>query len=299
MTMKKINYFLCCCVVLSTEGSISIVYNLRVAETSKKFYLEPTSKPSLGTVTLFGTFRKKYNGVTHHCGGGLFTLVYAPPSFFLRVDGAVGRVGSNTNGVHFSRTQTDDLLFSGGYSPKISDRTRLTFSGLLGFPTHKDTSLQFVQFGYGHYALGAQIDGSFAYTSNRNHLLRYAGRLIHFFPRKVVIPVNAQLERFNYGVGNLADLFIALHSKKEKHSMEAGYDASFFFNAQISPAFDDAVKKTNYIRNSFYGIYKYRFLMGKKNCMVGVALSYGFEPTPKVSGNKRLITTWGSLSINF
>lgn len=130
-------FMICLFIVLPVKGSISIVYNLRVAETSKRLDVKSMfPRPSLGTCTLFGTFRKKYNETKHTAVGGLFTLVYAPESFFLRVDGAFGRVASNIEGMHFSRTQTDDLLFSGGYSPTISDKIRMTFSGLLGFPTH-------------------------------------------------------------------------------------------------------------------------------------------------------------------
>lgn len=293
-------YLFCLFIILPSYGSISIVYNLRVAQTTKRIIIDPLfPKPSLGTITPFGTFREKYNGVKHHCGGGLFTLIYSPHSFFLRVDAAVARVSSFDNGVYFKRTQADDLLFSGGYSPHISDKMRITFSGLLGFPTHKDTSLEFVQFGYGHYGLGGQIDGSFIYSSNRDHTIRCAARLIHFFPRTIAIPIENQFELFKYNNGNLADLFIAFHSKIGFHSIETGYDASFFFNAAIHPHYDDAVKKTNYIRNSFYGIYKYRYVIHDVAQMLALALSYGFDSKPKIYGNKRIITIWGSWTVNF
>lgn len=281
-------------------GAISIVYNLRIAETSKRIVLTSMLPlPSLGTLTLFGTFREKYNGVKHKCGGGLFTIVYAPESYFLRVDAAVGHVASNDQGVIFSRTQADDLLFSAGYSPKISDRMRVTFSGLLGFPTHKDTSLDFVQFGYGHYGLGIQMDGAIAYSQNRDQTLRLAMRFIHFFPRRITAQVDTSLEPFTFGIGNLADLFVAFHVQKARHRIEAGYDASFFFDAHICPPLDDTIKKTNYIRNSFYGSYRYRFLINKRTHMIGTALSYGFDARPKNYGNKRIITVWTSWSVNF
>jgi hypothetical protein len=281
------------------RGSISTVYNLRIAETSK--HLDVASRlpqPSLATGTLFGTFREKYNGTKHYCGGGLFTYVYSPESFFLRVDAAVGRVILHDQGVRFRRTQTDDLLFSAGYSPTLSDKMRITFSGLLGLPTHNDTSLEFVQFGYGHYGLGAQIDGSFMYSSSKDHTLRGAARLIHFFPRMVPVQTTSS-ERFKYDLGNLADLFIAFHSKIKQHRVEVGYNASIFFGAHITPNFDDVVKKTNYIRHSFFGMYKYYFLINKTTSTVAMALSGGFEPTPKVYGNKRLITVWASWGVNF
>lgn len=281
-------------------GSISTVYNLRIAETTKRIGIEPVfEQPSLGTVTMFGTFRKKYNGDKHRSIGGLCTLVYAPESFFLRLDAAVGRVASNDQGVFFSRTQVDDLLFSAGYSPSLSEKMRLTFSGFLGLPTHKDTSLAFVQFGYGHYGLGAQIDGSFIYSHNKDHTLRSAIRCIHFFPRRVCAQVDRGIESFKYGLGDLIDLFIAFHNKINKHNIELGYNGSFFINASIYPNLESALQKANYTRHSFFGMYKYHFLINTTTNMLATALSYGFEPTPKIYGNKRLITVWASWSVNF
>lgn len=281
-------------------GSISIVYNLRIAETSKRFVVTSMiPSPSLGTFTLFGTFREKYNGDKQHCGGGLFTLIYAPESYFVRVDAAVGHVASNTQGVLFSRTQADDILFSAGYSPKTSEKMRVTFSGLLGIPAHKDTSLEFAQFGYGHYGLGAQMDGAIAYSKNRDYSLRFAARFIHFFPRMAPALVNTSMEKFKYGIGNLADLFIGLHFNRARHSMEVGYDGSFFFDAYICPNLDDTVEKTNYIRNNFYGTYRYRFLINKRTHIIRAGFSYGFDSRPKAYGNKHIITFWTSWSVNF
>lgn len=159
--------------------------------------------------------------------------------------------------------------------------------------------MEHVQFGYGHYGLGAQVDGSFVIAHNRDDTLRGAVRFIHFFPKKVPALVGTTVEQFCYGIGNLADLFFAFHGKWGGHSLETGYNASFFFDARIQPPLDDSVEKSNYIRHNFYGIYKYRFLIDKRMHMFSAALSYGFEPTPKVFGNKLLITAWASWSINF
>ena len=281
-------------------GSISIVYNLRIAETSKRFTVASMfPRPSLGTCTLFGTFREKYDGSTQRCGGGLFTLIYAPEMFFLRVDGAVGHIASNSQGIRFSRAQTDDLLFSAGYSPKIADEVRITFSGLLGIPTHKDTSLEYAQFGYGHCGLGAQMDGVIACSTAKDKTIRCAARFIHFFQRKTCALVDTSLEQFKYALGNLVDLFIAFHYRRTGHSLEAGYNPSFFFDAHICPDYDDVVEKTDYIRNNFYGSYRYRFLINQRTHMIAAALSYGFDARPKTYGNKHIITVWASWSINF
>jgi len=299
--MKLQKYITCLLLTLPAHGAISLVYNLRVAETTKRLEINPGLRlPFLITGTALGTFRTKYDGSTQRCGGGLLTFIYSPKNFFLRADAAVGHVSSENNGVHFSRTQTDDLLFSAGYSPRIAENRRFTYSALLGFPTHKDKSLENVQCGYAHYGLGGQMDGSFALSADHVYTLRSAARCIHFFPRKAAAHVNpTNTRRFNYGLGNLVDLFIALHRRKNDHNLEAGYNPSFFFDARICPSFDDAVEKTNYIRNSFYGLYKYRFLIRETTCMVAGALSYGFDATPKTFGNKRIITAWGSWTVNF
>lgn len=296
----KIIFVSCLVILPALQASISIVYNLRVAETSKRQGIDPLlSDPWLGAFTLFNTYREKYNGVKHDAVGGLFTFDYTQDKFFVRVDAAVARVMSNTDGVKVARTQGDDILFSGGYSKALSEKLRLTLSGLVGFPTHNDTSLQEVQFGYGHYGIGAQLDGAWVYSKSENHTLRGAARYVHFFPRNITIPVNDVCTRYKYGIGNVADLFIAFHSKIKKHSFEIGYNPSFFFGARICPAYDDAVTKTNYIRNNFYGFYKYRFKIHKSMQALTFALSGGFEPTPKVYGNKRIILFWTAWGVNF
>jgi hypothetical protein len=301
--MKIRNYYLALLIFAPAYSSISIVYNIRIAETSKQLdVVSSFSKPCLAIFTPFGTFRKKYNGTKHYAAGGLFTLLYSQISetFFLRADWAVASVGSQVGDVHSSHTQTDDLLFSAGYSVIKSSRLHLTASGLVGFPTHRDTSLQEVQFGYGHYGLGGQLDGSWRYSHNRNHTLRAAARFIHFFPRKVEGPSEKGVfEIFNFSMGNVADIFLAHYSKMSRQSLEVGYNASFFFGARICPSYREALVAANYIRNSFYGIYKYRFPIAERQSIVAAAFSYGFEPTPKIVGNKRLILVWGSWGINF
>ncbi|MEX0849129.1 MAG: hypothetical protein WD055_02775 [Candidatus Dependentiae bacterium] len=54
----------------------------------------------------------------------------------------------------FERTQTDDILFYAGRGFKLNEKSRGTISGILGVPTHKDDSLEGIQFGTGHYAIG-------------------------------------------------------------------------------------------------------------------------------------------------
>jgi len=103
----------------------------------------------------------------------------------------------------------------------------------------------------------------------------------------------------NYDIGELVDLFIAAHIQRAQQCIEIGYNPSFAFNARIHPNLADAAQKTDYIRNSFYGIYKYRFLIKTTNQAIALGFSYGFEPTPKVYGNKSLVSAWASWGANF
>ncbi len=296
--MKKFGiYFL---LVFPMHAAISIVYNIKVAETSKRMDVNDLlSEDSMATATFFGLLRKKYDGDLHDAQGAMFTLIHDPESYFLRVDGAFARVASNIHGQKFSTVETDDLLFSGGYSHKFSNRLRMTFSGLLGFPTHKDRNLARVQFGYAHYGLGGQCDGSYRYSENHNHTLRGALRLIHFFPRETNLPIDGFCESFNYGLGNLLDIFISFHNKFALHSIEMGYNGSFFMDATIFPRLADAIPKSTYNRTSFYALYKYHFKINRFPSLFGLATSYGFETEKSEFNNKHIFQVWTSFGINF
>lgn len=298
--MKKSIFRLC--LVLSTPawGIVSFVYNLRIAETTRRMHLGQTfPQESIGTVTLIDVMRKTYNGIDQNCGGALFSLAHAPESYYVRVDGAVGHIRTNGFGLCTSRTQGDDLLFSGGYSPNFSERTKFTFSGMVGFPTHCDTSLQQPQFGFGEYAIGGQIDGAFLRASNPDHTFRAATRLIHFFPRTVTARLGTRSAQFYYGSGNVADLFVAFSTRKNRQNFEIGYDATFVFGTEITPYVAAVIEQSKIIRNTFYAVYRYSIPVHDTIHFIAAALSYGFDSRPKIFGNKRILTVWASWSIAF
>jgi len=303
--MQFFKYVICALAIMPLQaseigGSLSIVYNLRLSETSKRLDTESIlPKPSLATCTLISSFRKQYNGVTFNDTGGLLTLMYSPESFFLRVDAAVAHLTSDDHGIHSARTQGDDLLFSAGYSPKTSEKMRFTYSGLVGLPLHKDRSLEQIQLGYGHYGLGGQMDGSFVLAGNEHYKMHCAVRGIHFFPRSVVGELNNHERCFDYNFGNVVDLLIAFQRKKKPHGIEIGYNPEFSFSAFIHPNLDDVVTQTNYILNSFYSAYDYSFKIRNTVNIVAAAFSFGFDASPKIYGYKRAISVWGSWSVNF
>lgn len=284
---------------LLLKGTVSIVYNLRIAETTKQSFNEHASSKFLGALTLFDQSRKRVIGIWQNYGGGLASLVYFFKPFYLRVDAAVAHVQQKDRGVHFSKTQGDDILFSSGYSFPIKDRIQLTISGLLGVPTHHDRSLEIPQFGYAHTGLGFQLDGSFIYSSNRNYTLRSAVRCIHFLARKISFDLDDDAQIFNFSTGNLIDFFIAHHINIGNHRFEYGYDLTFLVGSKINPILMIASQKNDYIRNNFYASYKYRFSIKKYKNALTAALSYGFDHRPERYRNKRIFTIWGSWSVNF
>lgn len=300
---KKIIHFICAaCLHLPGQSysAISMVYNLRIAETTKR---QPTddmfNKLSTPILTLFEQWRKKGPDTNEFIGGGLASYIALLHPFYLRVDFAVAHASEKSNDIFFARTQTDDLLLSAGYDFSLNALNRFTFSGLLGIPTHKDSILQGIQFGYGHAAIGGQLDGSFTFAHHENQSIRSAARYIRFVPRGTTHCVENQQLHYTFNVGNLMDLFIAWHNKLGNSRLEYGYNPSFLFGAKITPNDPIFIKANNYIRNSFYGNYKYRFLIKHIANAVQVSASYGFDIHPKVIGRSQIINIWGSWIVNF
>lgn len=279
----------------SLFSSISIVYNIKIAETTKRQAFEKNGEhPSTIALTPFDQYRNKYSGARHNYGGSMLSYIYSPETYFARVDFAFAQV--NADHGTFIKTETDDLVFSAGYSFTANDRAKFTLSGLFGIPTHKDRSLIEPQFGYAHIGLGAQFDGSLIFSKhNPDHSLRFAVRGIEFFNRKVRVDA----EHFNFTFGTLVDLYLALHINSDNNRIDFGYNPTFLVAASIKPFLPDAVKQTEFKRNSFFGVYKRRFSFKKHPSAAVIALSYGFDLEPLDFGNKRIITVWGLWSIAF
>jgi len=279
---------------------ISEVYNLRISETTKRSAFEKDyDDPWLITGTQVNGFRKKYSGITHGLVAGMGTVAYTLPSYYWRFDIAGGQVRSNTDGVHFSRNQLDDFLFSTGFSHAINDRVKLTASGLLGIPLHPDTSLLHVQLGYGHVGLGLQGDGSFIVSEDRNHSLRSAVRYVRFLKRMVPALDDGVCMSYDYTFGNLIDFLIAYHYHMRKQRLEFGYDLTILCGSSITPILIPVVQETNYIRSDFYASYKRRFMVRDYHNAITIALSAGFDMKPKIYGNRRIVTFWAAWELNF
>jgi len=276
------------------HGIASIVYNIKVAETTKRHGVDKAEEhPYMLVATPFAQFREKKDLITHQLYAGLLgTLGYTKQTWYIKADFAGARV-RQTGLTCVSRMQSDDLLFTGGYSYVINSKAEITFSGLLGFPTHKDRSVAGPQFGYGHVGLGGQIDADYIYSQSFQHSLRPAVRLIHFFPR------TADMCHLKVFTGNLVDVYIAFHNTFGKHSCDFGYDFTALFGTRVSPALPDYSAREDFKRSSFFGTYKYDYLIHRFPTSFTLALSYGFDMKPKRVNNKYVVTLWGSWSMSF
>lgn len=292
---------LSCCVIVQSSMGVSFVYNLRIAEISKRqassVQQQKAKGPFLNVTALIEQTRKTYNAIHQNVFGGLESLIYLSKNAYARVDWGVARVSQTFNEEHFSRVQTDDILFSGGYGYSISDKTRFTFSGFFGVPTHKETAFERgIQMGVAHVGLGAQIDNVFQYSDN--HALYSAVRYIRFFERKAKIPL-LENRTFVFNPGNLSDLFIAHNSKFGSNRFEFGYNATFLYFPTIKPILLRIIDETAFIRSSFYVSY-FRIMMLKDHPSgFVVAMSYSFDHKPKTIGLKRGFSIWGAWGINF
>lgn len=273
----------------------SIVYNLRIAETTKDSDVVTSSQehPLMVTMTPFGQFRKKRNGAQLMFGGGLGTVVYIRPTYYFRVDGAFARAVEKYQHIYQAHTQTDDILLSAGYSYPITDRTKMTFSLLLGLPTHEDRQFAIVQFGYAHIGLGPQIDGAFQLGSSRRHSIRTAFRFIRFFPRYIPQCANNVQQFVEYNFGNMIDLFASYHINRDRNRFEIGCDIGFFNHRRTDTKIEPTI-----IRSSFYTSYKRLFAVECHPAAWAIALSSGFD-NKVCNGYKHLITVWSSFRVNF
>jgi len=277
-------------------SAISIVYNFRIAQVTKQPIVESADDRHYSIVgLLFDQFQKKYDGVRQNFVGGLAAFIYNFEPYYFRTDFSVSHIKEITEHVTtFSATETDDLLFTLGRNFKLNDKSVMTLSGLFGVPTHEIFTLQHVAFGYGQVGLGIQLDGSYVLCDT--HTLLYGVRYIYYVPRKAA---DDSGNKYTFTIGNLADGLIAYKYNWLSHGIECGYTARSDFGAHISPNLDDTIEKTNYIRNNFYFIYKYRFMIDEVANRLLFNISYGFDSKPKVYGNQYVVTLWASWNVRF
>lgn len=225
----------------------------------------------------------------------LAAYLYSVKSFYTRIDCAFSHIHETKNKkTRFSDTETDDILFTAGYNHKINQRSQLTFSGLFGVPTHGILRLRHIDFGYSQVGTGIQCDGS--YEFGHHTTLLYGARYIYFIPGKAD---DCSKNRYTFSIGNIADLLLAVKRDWGHHGIELGYTYRAQFGARCTPFRDNIVQKTNYVRNNFYLVLKYKFVFNAIAHRFLWNFSYGFDQKPKRYGNKIILTLWGSWNIRF
>lgn len=311
--MKKHLFILLLVLYHTTAISVTIVYNMRIASITRRQKFETDKNKTLENLlagTPFIQWRKIRNGSFKQNDYGLLgTYIYNKDNYYIKVDTAFARVNSTIIGedttLKVSRTQADDLLFTGGYGHAIGNKWRLAYSGLFGVPLHRNYVLEFSQFGIGHIGLGGQIDSAYDYLGTNRHVLFGAVRFVHFFDRTIkvenpcLIPLYAH-QCYNLKPGNLVDLFISHQTTWNKQNrFEFGYDATFAFSASICPAIINFANTAVLIRNSFFGAYSRYIPIHNIPSGIIVALSGGFDSKPKLLGSRYFFTLWGLWGFGF
>lgn len=273
----------------------SIVYNFRIAETTQGFILsEGDDKAVMSTATAFGQVRTKQDDTRFMFFGGAGTFVYYASHYYARIDAAVARTIKRGNCFTYdARTRTDDILVTGGYGHEITDQSRITYSIIFGFPTHANRRFETIEFGYGHFALGPQIDTSYIFSNHPNMALTIAGRLIHFFPRIVPDRLNKPNGYSDFNGGDMIDIFLSYRFGGNHNKYEVGYDVTQFCNY-----LKDDERLPSYTRNNFFATYKRIFTVKGHPSSIVLGLSSGFDSKPDV-GYKRLVTAWASWWVSF
>jgi len=287
---------LCSALAHAMAPAISIVYNFRIGQVTKQPISGASRKKHSVVALIFNQYQKKYSGLHQNFAGGFASFIYTFGPYYFRTDVAASHI-HETTALHettFSGTETDDILFTLGRNFKIKDKAILTVSGLFGVPTHKIHALQHVTFGYGQVGTGIQLDGSYALNQKSSFL--YGARSIYFFNRRAKDTV---CQNYTFTIGNVGDILAAYKHNRTKHGLETGYTLRSEFGAHACPTIADFSKKTNYLRSSFYFIYKYKFFINNIENRFLVNISYGLDHKPKIYGNKYIITLWGSWNISF
>jgi len=280
----------------SNLNNVSMVYNFRLAQITKQFQFDKEENNNSTILFLFfDQFRKKYTNTAQNFIGGFGSFIRDYKSFYLRIDSAFSHTTEKKNKtVDFSGTQTDDILFSFGDNFFRNDKNIVTFTGLVGVPTHRILRLKHVDFGYGQFSIGIQLDGSYSFLQNHKNILLYGARYIYFVPGNAI---DNDQKKHTFSIGNMVDLLIAHKNRWGDHSLEYGYSAKFRFGAKVFPKFDEIIEKTNYIRSNFYIAYSYKFLIKNITNKIFANLSYSFDHVPKKFGNKFIVVFWTSWNI--
>lgn len=299
--MPKILRLLAVLFFLPTNNfTVSLVYNLRIAETTKRQKIKlPEGRPSIGSIAIIDQERKRYDGHHQRVTGGVGTLLYTPDRYYIRMDFGAAHVSEAAPFRTCSKTESDDIVFTAGKGFSRGEQVKFAFSGIVGFPTHTDHSLQRLQCGTGHIGLGGQFDGSYTFLNHSNHKLLGALRFLHFFPRTAPLAINNTCRFFDVHLGNLFDILIAHNAAWGRHRLEYGYNPSTAFSVAVCPPLPGVRSSGFAVRNNFYASYFYGFKIRHHLSGIICGLSYGFDYPRLDAALKHVVTTWFAWGVNF
>lgn len=260
---------------------VSIVYHFRIAQITKQPIQGHIDTQHLAIALFFDQVMKRYSGnLLKNFAGNLDAFIYNFKPYYLRADFAYAYVLETINSkLEFSGVETDDILTTVGRNFHLNDKTKITLSGLFGFPTHKNNYLQHAQLAYAQVGLGPQVDG--IYKLKEKDTFIWGLRALYFIPRNAL---DAYKQNHKFTIGTLSDILIAYKHDWTNQDIEFGFTQRFQLGASISPSLDHIIPETNYIRSNFYFAYKYKFLIRNIHNRITCDVAYSFDNTPKKYG---------------
>lgn len=276
--------------------AVSVVYNFRVAQiTRQPIARSGERKPNMLIGLVLDQYQQQYSGIKQNYLSGLGAFLHLQEPWYVRADFAVASIRQWANHVTtYKKFETDDVLLAFGRHFKPYDKLDVTVSGFLGIPTHKMNLLDPINFGFAQVGTGIQVDSN--YTFNKKTACFLGGRYVYFIPRP---EYDGLCKKYKITAGNLIDLLFALKTDSEHHGFEFGYTARFQFGAASKPYLREINQETDYIRNSVYAVYKYKFMIRHIPNRLLFDITYGADTQSKFFNSKHVITAWASYNINF
>lgn len=288
-------FFFACIFYVPNVNTVSIVYHFRISQITKQPIFEHIDTNYMAIALFFDEVLKRYTGsLLKNFAGNLDAFIYNFKPYYLRGDFAFAYVLETIKSkLEFSGIETDDILFTIGRNYIIDGKAKITVSGLFGTPTHKNRYLQHAQLAYAQVGIGAQLDGTYKFD-NKNTFI-WGLRSLYFIPRSAL---DVEKRKHIFTIGTLSDILIAWKYDWGFHDIEIGFTERFQLGARIRPSLDNILQRTNYIRNSFYLAYKYKFLIGDIHNRITYDIAYSFDNTPKKYGFHVFIS-WITWNVSF
>lgn len=279
---------------------ISVVYNFRIAQITRKpienqVMKQLDDKANSESLLLFNFFQKSpMLRLCENYTGALATYNHNfGQNYYLRVDSAFAHVDQTlAKRCNVNVVESDDILLTSGRNFTLGEQSKGTVSVCFGIPTHSVYTLQRVGFGTGQVGIGAQFDGMYRFPNYIDAL--WGTRYNYFIPRK---SCDALGSSYRFTVGSIADILVALQTNGTlslRHGLEGGYAARWGFGIDAAGKLPN-LKSLEYMRNSFYLVYKYGFLTKRFAHRFLCNISYGFDSKPKLYGYHAFMgwVSWG------